>query len=65
MTFRANCVVLIRFPPLPVTVTVETLLGIDALVVIFMFMKQVGVHWVVEKAAVAPAGSPAVEKETG
>ena len=43
-TFRVNCVVLVRLPPVPVTTTVEVPGGVDALVPMVTFIKQDGVH---------------------
>src|SRR5438876_9265657 len=42
----------------------EEPVGVDAMVVSVRVVAQVGVHAVGEKVALAPAGSPAAEKDT-
>ena len=56
--------VLVRPPPVPVTVIREELVGVDAVVVSVRVVAQVGVHAVGENAAVAPVGNPEAEKDT-
>src|SRR5205814_7745672 len=51
--------------PLPVTVMVAGPVGVLAEVVRVRVVEHVGVHEVLEKEAVVPAGSPEAEKVTG
>src|SRR2546425_575111 len=64
VTVKVKLVVRLTPPPLPVTVMVEGPVGVDVVVERMREVAQVGVHAVGENEAVAPVGSPEVEKET-
>lgn len=65
VTVRVKLVVLVTPPPAPVTVIVRLPVGVDAEVATVSRLEQVGLQVVREKEALAPDGSPDVEKETG
>ena len=65
VTVKVKLVVRVSPPAaVPVTVMVEGPAGVDAVVVSVRVVAQVGVHAVGENVALAPAGSPEVEKDT-
>ena len=65
VTVKVKLVVRVSPPAaVPVTVMVEGPVGVDAVVVSVRVVAQVGVHAVGENVALAPAGSPEVEKDT-
>src|SRR5206468_3874512 len=64
-TVRVKLVVWVTPPPLPVTVMVAGPVGVLAAVVRVRVVEHVGVQEVLEKEALAPAGSPEAEKVTG
>src|SRR3989442_4571206 len=64
VTVKVKLVVRVTPPPLPVTVMVEGPVGVDVVVERVRVVAQVGAHAVAENEAVAPRGSPEVEKET-
>src|SRR6266568_3672215 len=64
VTVKVKLVGWLSSPAVPVTVMREEPGGVDAVVVSVRVVAQVGVHAVGEKVAVAPAGSPEVEKDT-
>src|SRR5947207_5481875 len=64
VTVKVKLVVLVRPPPVPVTVMREEPVGVDAVVARVRVVVQVGVHAVGENVGVTPAGSPEAEKTT-
>src|SRR2546422_317056 len=64
VTVKVKLVGWLSSPAVPVTVMREEPGGVDAVVVSVRVVAQVGVHAVGEKVALAPAGSPEVEKDT-
>jgi hypothetical protein len=65
LTVKLNVVVLVTPPPIAETVMVELPAGVEPVVLMVKVEEHAGLQEVEENEAVAPVGSPEVEKATG